>query len=293
MKKIDFMELGGTLFVPASHKKLGDIVTRKVFRNLKSLVIDFEDGLELSALDESMKQLAQHLEVLREERPFIFLRARDENHLEELLALKDIMKVDGFVLAKFSLANASKYLSLLENRDFQIMPSIEGKELFNPSDLHKLRDILLPHIDKIVLVRFGLEDMLRQLSMKRNCRDSIFDFSATNAVLGSFIAIFKSSGFGMSGGVYPFFKDEDGFKNDVKRDLKEGLFSKTIIHPNQIQTINELYKVSKKEFENASAIFKSEAVVFNLNDEMAEKITMKPHSATILKRVEIYGIRDE
>ncbi len=293
MKKIDFIELGGTLFVPASHQKLGDIVTRKVFKNLKSLVIDFEDGLELGTLDQSMKKLAEHLESLSTERPFIFLRARDERHLEELVALENILKIDGFVLAKFSLLNAQRYLSILENRDFVIMPSIEGKELFNQNDLLKLREILLAHKEKIVLVRFGLEDMLRQLSMKRGCEDSIFDISATNATIGMFIAIFKSSGFGISGGVYPCFKDEDGFKKDVKRDLKEGLFSKTIIHPNQIEIINELYKVTREEFENANAISKSEEVVFNLKGEMAEKITMSPHSKIILKRAKIYGILDE
>lgn len=292
MTKIDFIKLGGTLFVPASHQKLGDIVTRKVFKNLKSLVIDFEDGLRASALDESMVSLGENLLTLTEDKPYIFLRARDEKHLEELLKLKDIVKIDGFVLAKFSLKNAQNYLSVLENRDFVIMPSIEGKELFNQGDLLKLRDILLTHKEKIVLVRFGLEDMLRQLSMKRSCENSIFDFCAPNSVLGTFIAIFKSSGFAISGGVYPCFKDEDGFKKDVKRDLKEGLFSKTIIHPNQIEIINELYKVTREEFEEASAICQSKDVVFNLNDEMAEKITMNPHSEIILKRAKNYGIQD-
>ena len=292
MKKIDYIELGGTLFVPASHQKLGDIVMRKVFKNLKSLVIDFEDGLRASALDESMASLGENLLALTEDKPYIFLRVRDEKHLEELLKLKDIVKIDGFVLAKFSLNNAKNYLSVLENRDFAIMPSIEGKELFNQGDLLKLRDILLTQKEKIALVRFGLEDMLRQLSMKRSCEDSIFDLCAPSSVLGTFIAIFKSSGFAISGGVYPCFKDDDGFKKDVKRDLKEGLFSKTIIHPNQIEIVNELYKVTREEFEVASAICQSEDVVFNLKGEMAEKITMNPHSEIILKRAKNYGIQD-
>lgn len=64
---------------------------------------------------------------------------------------------------------------------------------------------MLKNRKKILLVRFGLEDMLKQLKMKRSCEDSVFDFSAIFYVLGSFIATFKSIGFRVSGGVYPCF----------------------------------------------------------------------------------------
>ncbi|WP_455757162.1 HpcH/HpaI aldolase/citrate lyase family protein [Sulfurimonas sp.] len=133
--------------------------------------------------------------------------------------------------------------------------------------------------------------MLRQLKMRRKCEDSIFDFSVTSTVLGNFLAIFKSRGFEVSGGVYPCFKDVDGFKKDVLRDLKEGLFSKTIIHPSQIDIINKLYKVTKEEYEEAQQICESAHAIFSQNGKMAEQTTMFPHAKYITGRAEVYGVK--
>lgn len=139
-------------------------------------------------------------------------------------------------------------------------------------------------------MRFGLEDMLRQLGLRRECGESVFDMSAPAFVVGGFIAAFKSVGFVISGGVYPCFSDAEGFIRDVKRDLKEGLFSKTIIHPSQIELANTLYKVDEESFDEALQIYMSTHAVFAQNAKMAETATMKPHSEEIIKRAQIYGL---
>jgi citrate lyase beta subunit len=289
MKSIEYMELGGTLFVPASHKHLQAIVNEGKFTGLKSVVIDFEDGLEKEVFESAQKNFLTLLKKINKTSLFVFVRARDVRHLQALLQMDDINKIDGFVLAKFSLLNAESYFELLAHTDHYIMPSIEGEELFNHNKLHLLKEKILANKQRILLVRFGLEDMLKQLAMRRKCYESIFDFSSTSSVVGNFIAIFKSSGFAISGGVYPCFKDEEGFRKDVKRDLKEGLFTKTIIHPNQIKIINELYRVSQEEYSEAKEIEMSQKVLFSLNDKMVESVTMLPHSQSILFRSKIYG----
>lgn len=150
------------------------------------------------------------------------------------------------------------------------MPSIEGFELLEYVKLQELKQCILTYKHKVLLVRFGLEDMLKQLSMKRTCNDSVFDLAVGNAVLGNFIGIFKSAGFAVSGGVYPCFEDEAGFLYDLKRDLKEGLFSKTIIHPKQIALVNEFYKVSKQEYNEATEILNASDAVLNQARKMGE-----------------------
>ena len=291
MRKINYIALGGTLFIPASHKNLHSIVSGEKYKGLRSLVIDFEDGLEESVFSEAMQKLSRILSCVHSSSPFIFLRAKSVEHLAELLKMKNIEQVDGFVLAKFSLANADKYLQLLRDKAFYILPSIEGEELFHHEKLHQLREKILSLKEQVLVVRFGLEDMLRQLSMRRECGESIFDFALTSSVIGNFIATFKSTGFGVSGGVYPCFKDNEGFLRDVKRDLKEGLYSKTIIHPLQIEPLNELYKVTKKEYEEAKEIVESKKKLFTLNDKMAEKPTMLAHAKIILQRARLYGVK--
>ena len=171
------------------------------------------------------------------------------------------------------------------------MPSIEGDELFDTSKLLELRDKLLAYQDRILVVRFGLEDMLRQLKMRRNCEESIFDYAVSATVLGNFIGIFKSAGFAVSGGVYPCFKDKEGFIKDVLRDLKEGLFSKTIIHPSQIDIINELYKVTEEEYNEALLVENMKSEIASYKHKMLERQTMTGFAKEILNRADIYGIK--
>jgi len=290
MREIHYTELGATLFMPASHKNLKTVANKQKYKSLKSLVIDLEDGLNQRDLDSSMEIIRALLPIVESSNLYIFIRPRDITILKKLLLFDAIQNITGFILPKFSLKNAKEYLEVLKESNHYIMPSIEGEELFNPNELRELRDLINPYKKKVLLVRFGLEDMLRQLGLRRECGDSIFDLSACSVVLGNFIAIFKSSGYGVSGGVYPCFKDDEGFTKDIRRDLKEGLFSKTIIHPRQIDLANETYKVSKQELEEAKEIAEDTNVIFSQNNKMAEKNTMLPFSLEIIKRSEVYGI---
>jgi len=313
---LHYTQLGATLFVPATHKNLDSIISGDKYPNLKSVVIDTEDGIEDDSLLDGLQNIKELLNNLKyttsTERPalaapvlseakathprenlLVFIRPRNVEILEEILGFENIDAIDGFILPKFSLSNADAYLDALQNTKHHIMPSIEGMELFNTDALHKLKDKLKLHRDKIILVRFGLEDMLRQLSMKRECQDSIFDFAVSASVLGNFLAIFKSEAYAVSGGVYPYFSDKDGFVKDVRRDLKEGLFSKTIIHPSQIDTLHEIYKVSKNELSDAKDILENETSIINLNGSMGEGKTMSPYSEIIIKRAKIYGVVNE
>jgi len=291
MKNSNYIELGATLFVPATHKNLLHIANGEKYPNLRSVVIDSEDGVDEKNLHIAIESIKNLLIELKNLNCLVFIRPKNVDVLKQFLEFEGISKIDGFILPKFSLSNAHQYLKII-GTNYAIMPSIEGEELFNQQKLFELRDILLHYKEQVIIVRFGLEDMLRQLGMRRTCEQSIFDMSATFNILGNFIATFKSVGFSVSGGVYPCFEDSKGFLKDVKRDMQEGLFSKTIIHPNQIDTINELYKVTWEEFNEACEIYGNSSAVFNQNGKMAERDTMTPYSQEIIKRAEVYGIKD-
>ena len=291
--KISHIELGATLFIPASFSSLNAIINEQKYPALKSLVIDFEDGLHSDKLESATQNVETILQNIRGVTPLLFIRARSVEQLKIILAFKGTANITGFVLAKFSLLNANSYLKALEDTNHLIMPSIEGSELFEQSKLLALRDILLTNREKILLVRFGLEDMLRQLSIWRKCDESVFDAASSSYVLGGFISVFKSSGFAISGGVYPCFKDAQGFTKDVERDLKEGLFSKTIIHPSQIELAHDAYKVTQEDLEKAQEIIKRQSeAVFSFNGTMAEVSTMLPFAKEIIQREEMYGVKE-
>ncbi|MEA1919825.1 MAG: HpcH/HpaI aldolase/citrate lyase family protein [Campylobacterota bacterium] len=292
-REIDAIALGATLFVPANHKNLQDILSRKRFTNLRSLVIDTEDGLHVKELERVLERIKILLDDYQSSELFVFIRPKNTEVLQKLLHVKGIEKCDGFILPKFSLENMSGYLDLLQRHDFYIMPSIEGEELFNPQSLHLIKNYLDQFKEKILLIRFGAEDMFRQLGLRRSQTLSIYEMLAPSLVMANLLTVFKASGYDISAPVYPFYKDELGFIAEVKRDLLEGFISKTVIHPSQIDLSEKLYAVTSSELISAQKILETtQKSLFGENGVMHEVPTQSPWAKKILARYRYYGATD-
>ena len=284
-ENIHALELGGTLFVPASHKSLEAILSGEKYPNLRSVVIDFEDGLTSKDRAQALKYFNTVLQNLKENRLLRFIRPQDQQMLKALLQQKDIEKIDGFILPKFGLDNASEYLSIVQH--FNFMPSIEGKELFNIQELQKLREVLTPYQDQIICIRFGAQDMLRQLGLKQT--HSIYDMLVPRQIIANLIATFKPYNFEISAPVYPNFSNVTGLEEEVTFELQNRFLSKTIIHPKQIEPINKQYQVTQKEFEEAQHILKHDDGVVNLDGKMGEVKTQATWAKQLSIRAEHYG----
>ena len=291
MKNIDALRLGGTLFVPATHKHLEVITRGDKFPALRSVVLDLEDGIGKNEISIGMERIRVLLPTLRTGKLLRFIRPGNPEALKQLLCLEDINTIDGFIFPKFGLDNAKEYLSTIEQQEkkYHFMPSIEGKELFDAVSQARLRDLLLPYRPRIPAIRFGAEDMFRQLGLRRNCEVSLYDMAAPSLVIGNLLATFKPFGFDLAAPVYGCYKDHAGFTKEVKRDLQEGLVSKTIIHPDQIGLLEQAYKVDTREYRAARELIESANAVFGQSGKMAERITQYPWARTIIERAKIYG----
>ncbi len=287
-QSIHALELGGTLFVPASHKNLNAVLSGEKYPDLRSVVIDFEDGLSGKDRPKAVAKLDLTLGRLQESRLLRFIRPQNPQMLKTVLEQKHIDKLDGFILPKFGLDNADEYLSIIQNRAF--MPSIEGEELFDIQKLRQLRAILLPHQEQIICIRFGAEDMLRQLGLRRS-EVSLYDMLAPAQVIANLITTFRPAGFNISAPVYPNFSDAEGYKKEVAYELQNGLTSKTIIHPSQIKPVNELYKATQQELNEARTILSQHDGVLNLNGKMGEVKTQSIWAAEVIERYKTYGVR--
>ncbi len=254
------------------------------------MVIDLEDGIDPDRLREALESVHSMLPLLTGDGPLRFLRPDSPHTLRTLLKMNGIGFIEGFVLPKFGLENADEWLALLRGKPFAFMPSVEGGELFSLPELHELADMLKPHRRRIPSVRFGLEDMLRQLGITRDCSIPLYSLIAPAQAIGNVIAAFKPHGFNVSAGVYKCFHDAEGFRREIQEDLKQGLLGKTIIHPSQIDVIEEEYRVSLFEKEQAQAIVSAASNVTALEGIMLEKPTQLPWAKTILKRSELYGV---
>ncbi|MBD3800409.1 MAG: HpcH/HpaI aldolase/citrate lyase family protein [Campylobacterales bacterium] len=146
--------------------------------------------------------------------------------LAEPLRMEGIERFEGFVLPKFGIDNAEAWLTLLNDNAFIFMPSIEGGDLFSQARLHALAERLRPYQARIPTVRFGLEEMLRQLGMTRDGDTPLYTLVAPAQVIATLLTVFKPRGFNLCGGVYKCFWDADGFTKELEADLTQGLFGK-------------------------------------------------------------------
>jgi citrate lyase beta subunit len=284
-------ELGGTLFVPATHPQLEAVIGGTKYPQLRSAVIDLEDGIDRGDLPAALDRVESLLPSLEPSAVLRFIRPDSPQTLERLLAAEGIERIDGFVLPKFGLENADKWLTHLYNTPFAFMPSIEGADLFSRESLVEIAEMLKPMRERIPTVRFGLEDLMRQLGIARDCNTPLYGLVAPAQVIASMLTAFKPLGFSVSGGVYKCFQDSEGFNAELEADLKQGLLSKTIIHPSQIGIVEETYKVHREEKAHAEAIVRASTNVSAARGIMLERPTQLPWAETILKRAALYGVK--
>ena len=293
-REFDYIELGAALYVPATHKAMVAIANAEKYPHLKSVVFCLEDAIKEEELHDAMQEVEQMLLLKKESKIKVFLRPRDLNNLKNLLQVKGIEKIDGFALAKFSTLNMREYFDLLNSSyyKFHLMPVFELRDLFEPAKLVAIREFLLQQKQHhIVTLRIGGEDMFKYLGIKKDCESSIHDFHVSSKVLADLLTIFKPFGFNLSAPVYNCLEHLEIFEAEVMRDVKEGLFGKTLIHPKQIAVTNACYCVTQSEYDEALLMVDNASdAIFRFENRMCEVSTHKQWAEIILRRAKIYGV---
>lgn len=293
-REFDFIDLGSTLYTPSISQHLLVIAHLEKFSHLTSVVFCLEDAIKDSQLDSAIENISNFLKHYQPTSLKVFLRPHDPENLKTLLKLKGIEKIDGFALAKFGTENMNTYFEILnkQKNKYYIMPVIESKDMFDSLKLQKIKDFLLKQTyHPVVTLRIGGEDMFKSLGIKKNCDKSIHDFHISSKIFAELLSIFKPYDFNISAPVYNCLENKDIFSQEVKRDIEEGFFGKTTIHPDQVKICNELYKVSPEEFEEASEVLKeSNEAIFRFKNKMCEPKAHNVWAKNILKRAKTYGI---
>ena len=293
MRKIDYYELGATLYIPIMNKNLELILKREKYQFLKSIVICLEDSTSLSDFENGVKILKKILKNFRQTRLKVFIRPRHINNLQDILKFKNINLIDGFALPKFGTENISEYLSIfIEANNFYLMPILENKDVFSSLKLHDILTELEPFKNRILVVRVGSEDILSQLHIIRDCNKTIYEILPLYIILSTIINVFKPNGFNISSTVYACFENLETLNRELRSDCEHQIFNKTSIHPKQIELIQNSYKVTKDELYIANRLLNQEDAVFSHNGRMYEK---KPHSnwaKNVIKRYENFGIKN-
>ncbi len=293
MRKIDYFELGATLYIPIMHKNLEDILKGGKYPFLKSVVICLEDSTALCDMPEGMNRLERIVEGLNISNLKIFIRPRNIENLKVILELKNIDTIDGFALAKFDTSNIAEYLSIfIAQNHFYLMPILETKDVFSHLKLARIMQELEPFKERILVVRMGGEDVLSMLGMMRSCDKTIYEILPLYLILSTIINLFKANGFNISSVVFACFEATQTLERELEGDCEHQIFNKTSIHPKQVERIQESYKIDADEKYVADKLLREDSAIFSHGGRMYEKMTHSNWARSIMKRYENYGVRD-
>ena len=291
---IDYYDLGATLYIPILQKNLKQILEREKYPFLKSIVICLEDSTALCDIPKAMELLEGILKDFKKSSLNVFIRPRDISNLQNILKFNNIDMIDGFALAKFDTQNMSDYLSIFRDKShFYLMPILESIDVFDVSKLQLISQNLKPFRDKIISIRVGGEDILSLLDTMREEGETIYEIMPLYLVLSNIINTFKPKGFNISSVVYASFRDKDTLLRELKGDISHNLFNKTSIHPNQVEIIQNSYRVSTKDYIIAKELISSNRAIISHNGRMYEKTTHSNWAKSVIKRYDIYGVIDE
>lgn len=245
--------------------------------------------------------------------PKVFVRVREPEQAVRIFnAVKDCQNIlTGFIFPKYSADNAAQYnYALLEvNREaaskIWMMPILESADIAEPSTRRDVLGDIREHVDfvkdYVLNVRVGGNDFSNLFGVRRHYDETIYDIMAIAQLLGDIMSYF-SRDYVVSGPVWEFFDSDNdeweiGLRRELKLDRLNGFIGKTVIHPNQIAVVNDMLKVSRRDFEDARSVtnWNSEDLQVGKSsggERMNEVPTHSNWAAKTMLLSEIYGIKD-
>ena len=287
------LELGATLYTPATHPRLKEIVSGAQLSEARSLVICTEDAISVGEVSTAIDNITRALEDPSEVRPRCFIRPRNAHTLHRLISQCEHQALQGVVIPKVDEENILDYADVLSRAPHLcVMPTIESEVAFYRDRLDKLREALGRLENAILCLRIGGNDLLKLLGMKRPANFTIYE-TPLRATINDLIVTFRPAGYELSAPVFDYLYDDETLIREVKTDLAYGLMTKTAIHPRQIPIIELLYQVTQHDFKLAQAMIHEQApAVFQMSGQMCEPSTHRAWAERLIARAQRYGIRD-
>lgn len=277
MKKLKKVQYWSAAVFPALNGKIAKTVISNALGNPYSLALCLEDTVSPDLVETAEYQLRDSLRKITNAShdeaiylPKIFIRVREPQQVSHVFGLvKDCQEIlTGFIFPKYTSSNAVAYNQQLldinqkSNKTIYMMPILESSDIIDYGTrskvLGEIKDQIDSMYDYVLNVRVGGNDFSNEFSARRHYDETIYDILPISQLLGDILTVFSRE-YVVSGPVWEFFSsDNDEWKTGLQRELKldklNGFIGKTVIHPKQIPVVNEMLKVTSKDYEDAKAI---------------------------------------
>jgi citrate lyase beta subunit len=286
--------MGASLYVPANHKDLGRIANGDKLPQARSLIFCLEDAIAERELSWSLFNLSVVLANMRADvATERFVRVRNPEVMERVLAMPGVEKLTGFVLPKVTRHNFDSYFRLVRDTSHVLMPTLETAEVFSDSEMQQLRAVLdAPGVrQRILALRIGGNDLLALLGLRRPRSMSIYR-TPLGPVIARLVTTFRPWGFALTAPVFEYLDLPELLDQEVLEDLAYGMVGKTAIHPTQIGPIEQHYLVRPQDLAVARAILdEASPAVFRMDDAMCEVATHRAWAERLVEQSHRFGSR--
>ncbi len=293
----DAMTLGATMYVPAVHPDIEDIVAGRRYPSLKSVVLCLEDALHISDVERGLYLLAA---LLRDctahrrtgmRRPRLFLRPRGYEMAQSIVQFAGIEDVDGLVVPKVDIEALSRWWQLAADADLQLMPTLEEPWVFDPMALQEFAAALAEQDQsRLIAVRVGGNDLMASMRLRRLRGRTVYD-SPLAWGLSQLMCQLGSRGFALTAPVFDVLDDSTTLARECRLDAEFGFIGKTAIHPSQISVIEREFAVRQEDLDLAKQTLAQDAgAVFRSGGMMLEPATHRAWARRIVALAGTYGV---
>ena len=310
--------VGALLYTPALNTKISKTIIEGSLGNRYSVALCLEDTISEDLVETAERQVWKILRDLYEASkqkdlfiPRLFVRVREP---EQILRVYELVQdyasvLKGFIFPKYTISNARAYNeALLEvnernSRKLYMMPILESKDIIDYCTrmevLGAIKDEIDAMKDFVLNIRVGGNDFCNEFAVRRHYDETIYDILPIAQLLGDILTMFSLE-YVVSGPVWEFFSsDNDEWKEGLKRELRldrlNGFVGKTVIHPKQIPVVNDMLKVTSKDYEDAKTILNWDDSGLQVGksfggERMNEVRTHYNWATKVLLLSELYGI---
>lgn len=287
------IELGATMYIPATHDQLWEVTQGIKFTQIKSIAVCLEDAVletDVQTAMVNLKQLLQKREIEPNlKSPAIFIRPRNIEMAKHIVDWDLNHAFNGMILPKFNIENLKSWMDILP-ANLQYMPTLETKEIFDVAHNIELYQALKYDFHKTLCLRIGGNDLLSCLNLRRPKNTTIYQ-TPVGILISQLAGLFIPNGFQLSSPVCEHFENTQLLLQELAQDMNNGIYTKTAIHPTQINYIHQALQVQPEEFHEAQLILAHDAKsVFKSYGSMIEPATHKNWAEMILLRYKTFGL---
>lgn len=270
-----YYSVGALLYCPANKKTIVDSIINNRLGTKYSLAMCLEDTIRDDCVAEAehiLTDTLHRLDLQSQQKAFympkLFVRVRSARQIRRLHNAfgESARLVKGFILPKFSLENADGYIQeIIKVNEFSgepvyMMPIFESPSIIDLRNryeiLYALKDKLSQIEDRVLNIRVGGNDLCHAFGFRRHDDESIHQIRPVANIFSDIITVYGMD-YVVSGPVWEYYNSsnwEKGLYHEIADDKLCGFVGKTVIYPSQIAVVNEAYKVSEKDYQDAAAI---------------------------------------